>query len=123
MGDYVAGFLGMAEGNAWSMNAFDVCLSSHSFTLCKYADLSRYIISPLHFLTNPSSTAAKATTSVSSSTYSIVYVPSPSSFPHSFAHHKLADSTGLRTSSSLLPSIYACVTVAHDSIRRRREMD
>ena len=26
VGDYVAGFLGMAEGNAWSMNAFDVCL-------------------------------------------------------------------------------------------------
>ena len=25
VGDYVAGFLGMAEGNAWSMNAFDVC--------------------------------------------------------------------------------------------------
>jgi hypothetical protein len=24
VGDYVAGFLGLAEGNAWSMNAFDV---------------------------------------------------------------------------------------------------
>lgn len=24
MGDYVAGFLGLAEGNAWSLNAFDV---------------------------------------------------------------------------------------------------
>jgi linoleate 10R-lipoxygenase len=24
MGDYVAGFLGLGEGNAWNMNAFDV---------------------------------------------------------------------------------------------------
>jgi len=24
MGDYVAGFLGLSEGNAWNMNAFDV---------------------------------------------------------------------------------------------------
>jgi len=24
MGDYVAGFLGLPEGNAWNMNAFDV---------------------------------------------------------------------------------------------------
>lgn len=27
VGDYVAGFLGMAEGNAWNMNAFDVSIS------------------------------------------------------------------------------------------------
>ena len=24
MGDYVAGFLGISEGSAWNMNAFDV---------------------------------------------------------------------------------------------------
>ena len=24
MGDYVAGFLGLAEGNAWNLDAFDV---------------------------------------------------------------------------------------------------
>jgi hypothetical protein len=24
MGDYVSGFLGLSEGNAWNMNAFDV---------------------------------------------------------------------------------------------------
>ena len=26
VGDYVSGFLGLAEGNAWNMNAFDVGL-------------------------------------------------------------------------------------------------
>ena len=26
MGDYVAGFLGLSEGNVWKLNAFDVCM-------------------------------------------------------------------------------------------------
>ena len=26
MGDYVAGFLGLSEGNVWKLNAFDVCV-------------------------------------------------------------------------------------------------
>ena len=26
MGDYVAGFLGLSEGNAWNLNAFDVSM-------------------------------------------------------------------------------------------------
>lgn len=27
MGDYVAGFLGLSEGNSWNLNAFDVSLA------------------------------------------------------------------------------------------------
>lgn len=30
MGDYVAGFLGLSEGNAWNMNAFDVSVKETS---------------------------------------------------------------------------------------------
>jgi hypothetical protein len=29
VGDYVSGFLGLAEGNAWNMNAFDVRYTEH----------------------------------------------------------------------------------------------
>lgn len=31
MGDYVAGFLGLSEGNAWNLDAFDVRFQSLNF--------------------------------------------------------------------------------------------
>lgn len=67
MGDYVAGFLGLGDGNAWNLPAFDVRI----YCFCIVCKMPMMSPSPSHSKMEPKSEGDKETIAVPNSMFSI----------------------------------------------------